>query len=132
MVTALFYFVFHIAALISAHIVQDFAEHPFERIVLYLTTFGAIGVLNCLIAVVTDIECSTVEMARVLCRIFVVVPQLIHIILCTQHAGHNHFMERHLFHLQTIKESPSNIVQQYGKPSNWFSACDFIIERIGD
>jgi hypothetical protein len=25
-----------------------------------------------------------------------------------------------------------DIVQQYGKPSNWFSACDFIIERIGD
>ena len=26
----------------------------------------------------------------------------------------------------------SNIVQQYGKPTNWFSACDFIVERIGD
>ena len=26
----------------------------------------------------------------------------------------------------------SDIVQQYGKPSNWFSACDFIVERVGD
>lgn len=26
----------------------------------------------------------------------------------------------------------SNIVQQYGKPSNWFSACDFIVEKISD
>ena len=25
-----------------------------------------------------------------------------------------------------------DIVQQYGKPSNWFSACDFIVERVGD
>ena len=21
---------------------------------------------------------------------------------------------------------------EYGKPTNWFSACDFIVERIGD
>jgi hypothetical protein len=26
----------------------------------------------------------------------------------------------------------SAIVQQYGKPSKWFSACDFIVERVGD
>ena len=26
----------------------------------------------------------------------------------------------------------SAIVQQYGKPSNWFSACDFIVERVSD
>jgi hypothetical protein len=26
----------------------------------------------------------------------------------------------------------SNIVQQYGKPTNWFSACDFIVERVGE
>lgn len=25
-----------------------------------------------------------------------------------------------------------DIIQKYGEPSNWFSACDFIIERIGD
>ena len=25
-----------------------------------------------------------------------------------------------------------DIIQQYGAPSNWFSACDFIVERVGD
>ena len=25
-----------------------------------------------------------------------------------------------------------DIVQEYGTPSNWFSACDFIVERVGD
>ena len=25
-----------------------------------------------------------------------------------------------------------DVVQQYGKPSKWFSACDFIVERVGD
>jgi len=25
-----------------------------------------------------------------------------------------------------------DIVQQYGKPSKWFSACDFIVERVGE
>ncbi len=25
-----------------------------------------------------------------------------------------------------------DIIQQYGKPSKWFSACDFIVERVGD
>ena len=63
MITPLLHFVFYVAALILAHIVQDFAEHPFERIILYLTTLGAIGVLDCLIAVVADIERRAIEMA---------------------------------------------------------------------
>lgn len=25
-----------------------------------------------------------------------------------------------------------DVVQQYGKPSKWFSACDFIVERVGE
>ena len=73
MIAALLHFILYIAALILAHIIQDLTKHPFERIVLYLTTLGAFGVLNCLITVVTDVECRSIKMTRVLCGIMIVI-----------------------------------------------------------
>lgn len=110
----LLYLVLDIATIPFAHIAEHLAEYPFQRIVAYHAARWTVGVLNRLIAIVADIEGSTIEMARLLGGIAVTTAKLHYILLRTKHAGDNQFVERNALHIETIEEGLTDVLQQYG------------------
>ena len=103
---------FDITTLILPQVAKHLRQHPFERVVRHLTPFLPVLALNREIAVVCDIKRSAIEMTAVLCGITVFTFQLRHIISRAQHTGDNDLMQRYLFHLQTVKEISSNVLEQ--------------------
>lgn len=61
----LLHLIFDIAAVLVAEIAEHLGEHPFQGIILHLSARLFTG-LNLLVAVVADIEGSTIEMTRIL------------------------------------------------------------------
>ena len=84
MEAALLHLIFNIAAVLVAEIAEHLGEHPFQGIILHLSARLFTG-LNLLVAVVTDIEGSTIKMARILGSITVSGTQFRHIILGALH-----------------------------------------------
>ena len=83
MKTALLYFIFDVATPLFSHITQYLGEYPFQRIIANLSSRWTIGVLYRLVAVVTNVKSSAVEMTGVLCGIPVTTTKLNHIFLRT-------------------------------------------------
>ena len=83
---SLLHFVFNVAAVGGAQIVEHFAEHPFKRIVAYTTAGRTVGILNRFVAIVGNIERSAIAMAAIFGRIAVMSAQCGHVCLAAQHA----------------------------------------------
>ena len=83
MKATLLHFIFDVAAALFPHITQYLGEYPFQRIIANLSSRWTIGVLYRLVAVVTDVESSAVEMTGILCGIPVTTTKLNHIFLRT-------------------------------------------------
>ncbi len=83
MKTALLYFIFDVATPLFSHITQYLGEYPFQRIIANLSSRWTIGVLYRLVAVVTNVKSSAVEMTGILCGIPVTTTKLNHIFLRT-------------------------------------------------
>lgn len=64
MEATLLHLIFNIAAVLVAEIAKHLGEHPFQGIILHLAARLFTG-LNLLVAVVADIEGSTIEMTRI-------------------------------------------------------------------
>ena len=99
MEAALLNLIFDIATTILTHIVKHLAEDKLQCVVTDLTTTGTLWILNGLIAIVADIERGAVEMTRLLGCIWIILTQLGHIDLRTEHTGDYEAMQRHTFHL---------------------------------
>ncbi len=112
MEATLFHLIFNIAAVLVAEIAEHLGEHPFQGIILHLSARLFTG-LNLLVAVVADIEGSTIEMTRILGSIAVSGTQFRHIILGTQNARHDNLMQRNALDLQRIEISPADILEQH-------------------
>ena len=102
MEATLVHLIFNIAAVLVAEIAEHLGEHPFQGIILHLSARLFTG-LNLLIAVVTDIEGSTIEMARILGSIAVSGTQFRHIILGAQNARHDNLMPVSYTHLGKVR-----------------------------
>lgn len=76
MKTALLYFIFDVATPLFSHITQYLGEYPFQRIIANLSSRWTIGVLYRLVAVVTNVKSSAVEMTGILCGIPVTTTKL--------------------------------------------------------
>ena len=63
--------ILYIASLFLTHIAKHFGQNIFQRIVAHGTSLLT-GRLHGLVAVVTDIEGGTIEMAAVLCGITII------------------------------------------------------------
>ena len=79
--TALLHLILDVATALLAHIPKYLAEYPFERIVAHHTARRSPGILNRLIAIITDVKRRTIEMAGVLRRIAVAPTEFRHILL---------------------------------------------------
>ena len=133
----LLYLVLDIATIPFAHIAEHLAEYPFQCIVAYHAARWTVGVLNRLIAIVADIEGSTIEMARLLGGIAVTTAKLHYILLRTKHAGDNELMERDMLDIQTVEELPTDVVEQYCGPRHKirdapFQRVDMVIRTCTD
>ena len=128
MKTALLHFVFDVAAALFTHIAQHLGEHPLQRVVAHHAARGAVGILNRLIAVITDVEGGAVEMAGVLGGIAVAPAELHHIVLRAQHARDDEFMEGHTFHVEAVEERLTDILQKHGGPGHQIRNAG--VERI--
>ncbi len=93
MEATLLHLIFDIAAVLLTEIAQHLGEYPFQGIILHLAARLFSG-LNLLIAVVADIEGSTIEMARILGSIAISGTQFRHIILGTQDARHDNLVQQ--------------------------------------
>ena len=113
METALLHFVLDVATSRLTHIAQNFGEYPLQRVITHLATTRPIGVLDSLVAVVADIKGGAVEMAGVLCGIAIATAQLHHVLLRPQHTGDNDLMKGHTFHVKTVEEGLSDVLQQH-------------------
>ena len=109
----LLHLVFDVAATLFAHIAQHLAQHVFQAVVTHSPARRSIRILNRFVAVVTDVEGGTIQMARVLGSIAVMSAQLGHIGLGTQHAGNNGAMQGNALYIQAVEECLSYILQQH-------------------
>lgn len=112
METTLLDLVFDITASILTHIVKHLTEDELQRVVAYLTSMRTLWVFYGLITVVTDIERGAVEMARLLGCIGIILTQLSHIGLRTEHTSNNKAMQRYALHLQTVEKCLTDVLQQ--------------------
>lgn len=108
----LLHLIFDIAAVLVAEIAEHLGEHPFQGIILHLSARLFTG-LNLLVAVVADIEGSTIEMTRILGSITVSGTQFRHIILGAQNARHDNLMQRNALNLQRIEIGTADILEQH-------------------
>ena len=108
----LLHLVFDVATTLFAHIAQHLAQHVFQTVVSHRTALRTIRRLYRFVAVITDVEGGTIQVARVLGSITVVSAQLGYIGLGTQHAGNNGAMQVDALNVQAVEECLSDILQR--------------------
>ena len=128
MKATLLHLVLNKTAILLTHIIKYLTQDKFQRIVAYLTATGAVGILYCLITVITDIYCCAIKVARILSSITVMTAQLGHILLRTEHAGHDETMQGHAFYLQTVKESLTDILQK--NSCTWYQIWNTAMQGV--
>lgn len=115
MKAALVNLVFNETTLLLAHIIKNLRENPFQGVVSHFTTLRPLGILNRLVSVVADINCSAIKMAGILCSIDVASTEFLHIRLCAQHAGSDNLMQRNAFGIKGVEECTSDVLKQYSR-----------------
>ena len=112
METALVDFVFYPAAVVLPHVAQHFAQYPFQRVVAHHAAALAWG-FYCLVAVVGDVKGGAIHVAAVLCGVGISFAEMGHILLATQHAGHDNLVERHSLGLKAVEEGAAYVLQEH-------------------
>ena len=110
--TALVDFVFYPAAVVLPHVAQHFAQYPFQRVVAHHAAAFAWG-FYCLVAVVGDVKGGAIHVAAVLCGVGISFAEMCHILLATQHAGHDNLVERHSLGLKAVEEGAAYVLQEH-------------------
>ena len=91
MITSLLHLIFHIAAVALPEVAKHLGEYPFQCIVGGRMLFVGWGV-----AVIADIEGGAMKVAAVCCGIAIAALKSRHILLRTQHTGHDNLMQGYL------------------------------------
>ena len=110
--TALVDFVFYPAAVVLPHVAQHFAQYPFQRVVAHHAAAFAWG-FYCLVAVVGNVKGGAIHVAAVLCGVGISFAEMGHILLATQHAGHDNLVERHSLGLKAVEEGAAYVLQEH-------------------
>jgi len=128
MKATLLHLVLNKTAILLTHIIKYLTQDKFQRVVAYLTATGAVGILYCLITVITNIYRGAIEVTGVFCGIAIMAAQLGHILLRTEHAGHDETMQGHTFYLQTVKESLTDILQK--NSCTWYQIWNTAMQGV--
>ena len=129
-IAALLHLVLDIASSLIALVAQHFGEYPFQRIVTHFARQG-------LIAIITDVNRSAIEMATLLSSIGIMTLQLSHILHRTQHTGDNELVERQSLGIKTVVECLADVLQH--QSGSWYEvrnragqAVDMPVRTLSD
>ena len=128
MKATLLHLVLNKTAILLTHIIKYLTQDKFQRVVAYLTATGAVGILYCLITVITNIYRGAIEVTGVFSGIAIMTAQFGHILLRTEHAGHDETMQGHAFYLQTVKESLTDILQK--NSCTWYQIWNTAMQGV--
>ena len=92
-------FVLDVAQVFFADISQDFAEHPFECVVLDGSSLRLTWWGDCGIAVVTDIESGAEAMAALVGSISIALLEASNIVFCPKYTRDDDLVKRYTFYI---------------------------------
>ncbi len=110
METALLLFVFYVATVLIAEVVQNLRQNPLQRVVGYCPALRAGRVCHRFVAVVADVKRSGVLVTGVLLCVEIVLAEFLHILLRSQNTRDYNFMERDSLYLKGVKEHTANVL----------------------
>ena len=92
-------FILDVAQVPFADVSQDFAEHPFECVVLDGSALGLTWRRDCGVAVVADVERGSKAMSALRGGVPITLCQPGHIVFCPQHARDDDLVKGYTFYI---------------------------------
>ena len=116
--TALFHFVFDVAAALLPDVAQHLAQHPLECIAPDRLALGPSRRGDGGEAVVADVEGGAEEVATLLRGIAVAALQAGYVVLRPEHTRHDNPVQGYSLHIQAVEIAAADVGEQVGSPGH--------------